>query len=65
LAYIATDGIDLGCSRVSQRVFTLHQWQGLNDKLISWKANVKALLQVVQKAQQDHAYQASQLTLGA
>jgi len=52
-------------SRVSQRVFTLHQWQGLNEKLISWKANVKALLQVVQKAQQDHAYQASQLTLGA
>jgi len=42
-------------TRVSQRLFTREQWQGLKDKLEDWRANVKGLLQVVVKARQDHA----------
>jgi translation initiation factor 3 subunit M len=42
-------------TRVSQRLFTREQWQGLKDKLESWKTNVKSLLQVVVKAREEHA----------
>jgi translation initiation factor 3 subunit M len=42
-------------TRVSQRLFTREQWQGLKEKLEAWKTNVKGLLQVVAKARQEHA----------
>merc|ERR1712072_1056004 len=42
-------------TRVSQRLFTREQWQGLKEKLEAWKTNVKGLLQVVATARQEHA----------
>ena len=48
-------------SHCADRVFSKKQWVGLRDKLVSWRDNMKHLLQMIESARQAQAQQLQEM----